>query len=115
MHGVPPGWLGGGAVALVPSSIDAMRKVLAAARPSLAAAVHDAALQLRAVAMLRPPPEAPLAGKALGESSNDLLQSATFDEARSLVLEHGCAARPAASATARARPLNWLLPASEPV
>ncbi len=115
VQGAPPGWLGGGAVALVPASVGAMRSALAAAHPTAAAAAQDPAQQLRDTAdALPPPPDTPPGGKGLGEGANDLLQSAAFAEARALVLSHGCAARPAANGTARPRPLNWLLPASEP-
>ena len=142
--GTSPGWLGqglfGGAVAIAPASaaeareansnpnsnpnpnphpnpnLDQAREALATAQPALAAAVRDARAQLSETSTLSPPREPPASslGVGLGGGSNDLLRSAAFDEARPLVLRHGCAARPAANASARARPLSWLLPAGEP-
>ena len=78
--------------------------------------MRDATAQLSEASTLEPPREPPASslGVGLGGGSNDLLRSAAFDEARPLVLQHGCAARPAANASARPRPLSWLLPAGEP-
>ena len=118
--GASPGWLGqglfGGAVAIAPASAAEAREALATTRPALAAAVRDARAQLSEASTLSPPTEPPASslGVGLGGGSNDLLRSAAFDEARPLVLQHGCAARPAANASARPRPLSWLLPAGEP-
>lgn len=118
--GASPGWLGqgffGGAVAIAPASTAEAREALATSRPTLAAAARDASAQLSEASTLSPPREPPPSslGVGLGGGSNDLLRSAAFDEARPLVLRHGCAARPAANASARPRPLSWLLPAGEP-
>ena len=110
-QGASPGWLGeglfGGAVALAPPTTAQAREALAAAR--------DASAQLDDVVTLPPPRDAPPSslGPGLGDGSNALLRSAALGEARPLVLRHGCAARPAANASARPRALNWLLPAGE--
>lgn len=118
-QGASPGWLGeglfGGAVALAPPTTAQAREALAAARPALAAAARDASAQLDDVVTLPPPRDAPPSslGPGLGDGSNALLRSAALGEARPLVLRHGCAARPAANASARPRALNWLLPAGE--
>ena len=122
--GAERGWLGG-AVSLVPAGdggggggggggASKLRDVLVAVHGASAAAARDASQQLADTEALSAPADVPPSGAGLGGDSNDLLRSRSFDDARGLVLRHGCAARPRSNATARARPLNWLLPKSEP-
>ena len=53
-------------------------------------------------------------GGVLATDSNHILSSASFDVARALVLEHGCATRPRDATSAAARPLNELLRPTDP-
>jgi hypothetical protein len=56
---------------------------------------------------------AALPGAAMGRDANDILKSASFDEARSVVLQHGCTARPRDAGGAVPRPLNDVLKPSD--
>ena len=119
--GAERGWLGG-AVSLLPgggggtngAGAAALRDALVAVHAASAAAARDASRQLADTEALSTPADVPPSGAGRGGDSNDLLRSRTFDEARGLVLSAGCAARPRSNATARPRPLHWLLPKSEP-
>ena len=76
----------GGAVAIAPPTAALAREALAAARPALAAAARDVSAQLGDTAAPPPRRDAPPTGRGLGPGTNDLLQSATFDEVVSVLV-----------------------------
>ena len=97
------------------AALSALTKLHFHLSPAAAAALSAAAASLEQVAR---GPRAPSTAAArvpdgMGPESNDLLLSRNFSRARTLVLEHGCRARPQAADGATPRRLHWILPPTD--